>query len=66
MNEAQRIAFFSAQIVCAQAEIESMKAANVAREAQGYAQAYGEEAFREVVNKYGLGHNDAITFLKGD
>lgn len=65
MNELQRLAFFNAQIVCAQAEIEAMKSANADQLARGFNTVYGEGSFRKVIDTYGLGHNDAITFLRG-
>jgi len=40
-----------ALIFAVQAEIEGMKAANVEREAQGYALAYGEKAFAEAAEE---------------
>jgi len=40
-----------ALIFAIQAEIEGMKAANIEREAQGYALAYGEKAFADTAEE---------------
>jgi hypothetical protein len=60
MTPEQAAAYVHAQSVAALAEIEAMKAANQHREMQGYTQAYGEEAFLEVVDKYRIGHNAVV------
>lgn len=60
----QQVAYVMAQTVSACAEIEAMKAANEVRFARAEAQAYPEEAFREVPNRFGLGHNDVLTTLR--
>lgn len=65
MNTDQRIAYINAQVVCAMAEIEGMKAANTERERNGYSLAYGEEAFYAVPEKFGLTHNQVLEYLKG-
>lgn len=40
-----------------------MLAENKARESQGYAQAYDENAFEEVIKEQGVYHNALITNL---
>lgn len=45
MNQEQRIVFINAQVVCAQAEIEGMKALNQDRLSKGHTIAYDDEAF---------------------
>ncbi len=66
MDLAARVAFIMSQVVCAQAEIEAMKAENAWREREGDALAYGEEAFLSVPQKYGLEHNAVLTYLRGE
>jgi hypothetical protein len=61
MTNSQAASYIFAQAVAAQAEIEAMKAANAHREMQGYSQAYGEDAFAAVVDKYGISHNAVLT-----
>lgn len=63
MTKVEAAAFVISQSVAAQAEIEAMKAANQHREMQGYTQAYGEEAFLAIPDKYGLSHNAVTTLL---
>jgi len=59
-----RIAFVNSQAVCALAEIEGMKAENEHRVQCGNSIAYGMEAFLAVPEKYGLGHNTVIAYLR--
>jgi hypothetical protein len=63
MNEEQRVAFLLAQIASMYAELEAKKALNVERQSLGFSLAYGEEAFAELPEKYGLTHNQVISFL---
>jgi hypothetical protein len=63
MNLEARIAFIQSQVVCAQGEIEGMKAMNAARESQGYALAYDDGAFFSVAGKYGLEQNQVLNYL---
>jgi hypothetical protein len=63
MNENERAAYIQSQVACALIEMEAMKAANWMREMQGHTIAYGEEAFNNLVVKYGIGHNDVIGYL---
>ena len=60
----KRVAFIQSQTACALAEIEGMKAENQHREMQGYSQAYGEEAFFAIPDKYGISHNAVIQYLR--
>jgi len=64
MTPEQQAAYYIAQSVAAYAEIESMKAMNAMRKDQGYAQAYPEEAFLAVIEKYCLHHNAVVGFFK--
>jgi hypothetical protein len=65
-TEIRHAAFLISQAACAMIEMESMKAANVMREAQGFTIAYGEEVFLELLAKYGIHHNAAIKTLNGE
>lgn len=56
-------AFLFSQAIAAQAEIAGMSAENLLREQQGLSPAYGDEAFAELITRYGLGHNEALTTL---
>jgi hypothetical protein len=57
MTPEQRAAYVNAQTAAALIELESMKAANREREMHGHALAWNEEAFLELIEKYGLHHN---------
>ena len=65
MDQNMRVAFVMSQVICATAEIEGMKAENSIAEACGRTIPYGEKAFNDVPNKYGLGHNDVLGHLRG-
>lgn len=60
MNSNEATSYVFAQAICALAEIEAMKAANFEREQQGYALAYGEDAFYNVIEKYCIHHNGVL------
>lgn len=63
MDQADKVAFIHSQIVCANAEIAGMQAANLARMAEHQPLVYDEQAFYDVPSKYGLHHNDVISYL---
>jgi hypothetical protein len=63
VNAEQAAAFIYSQTVCALAEIEAMKIANVERAMDNYSPAYDEDAFRAIPEKYGIGHNATIRML---
>lgn len=46
-----RSAYIMSQVVMMQAELAAMQAANAHRADQGFAQAYGEEAFDELFDR---------------
>lgn len=54
MTPEQLAAYVNAQTAAALIELESFKAANREREMRGYALAWGEDAFMELIEKYGL------------
>ena len=64
MTPEQQAAYYIAQSVAAYVEIEAMKAMNASRADRGLAQAYPEEAFLAVIDKYGLGHNTIIGWFR--
>ena len=59
----RQAAFLQSQIPAALAEIEVMKAENREREERSMAHAHSPVQFMEVIDKYGLGRNAAITTL---
>jgi hypothetical protein len=65
MNEEQRAAFLISQSVCAMIEAMGMQAENMQREREEYLMAFGSLSFNSLIEKYGLGHNAAITTLRG-
>ena len=67
MNEAQRLAFFCAQLAIFNAEVARMQAENTYRDAiQPGNILYGDEEFQALIDEYSiLGHNGAIEFLTG-
>jgi hypothetical protein len=65
MTPEQKAAFLITQAVCAQAEIAGMQAENADRAVRGLSPAYDETAFYAVPEKYGLYHNQVISYLQG-
>lgn len=63
MDQAAKVAFIMSQVVCAQAEIEGMKAENAYRISNGDSPSYGKEAFSLVPARYGIEHNQVIGYL---
>jgi hypothetical protein len=66
MDQAARVAYINAMVVCALAKIEGMKAENAHRLSNGSGISYGEEAFEAVPNEFGIHHNAVISYLRGD
>lgn len=64
MTPAQSAAYIQSQTACMLAELESMKAANRVRAMQGYSDAYGEEEFLALPDRYGLGHNTVVEMIR--
>ena len=58
MTEEQKAAYINSQILCARIEMEAMKLANIEKQTPGLA--YGEAAFRAIVDKFVIGHNDVL------
>ncbi len=63
MTPEQQVAFVQSQVACLLVELEAMKAANMEREHRGEAIAYGEDAFRELLGRYTVQHNDVLTYF---
>ncbi len=63
MSDEQNIVYVNAQIVCANAEIEAMKIANIDRANNRQCPQYGYNAFMKVPVKYGLTHNLVLPIL---
>ena len=61
-----RVAFVNSQAAAMLAELEGMKAENVYRERRGESQAYAEQAFFDLIDKYQLGHNSVLNILRGE
>lgn len=60
------IAFLQSQIACAQIELAAMNIENEIRLQRGETPAYAEAALMDVINKYGIGHNAALTTLQNN
>jgi N-acetyl-anhydromuramyl-L-alanine amidase AmpD len=60
MTPEQKVAHVAAQTAAALIELESMKAANREREMHGYALAWNEDAFHDLIAKYGLDGNSRL------
>lgn len=65
MDETQRAAFLISQAAAAMIEALGMVADNQERQANGHALAYDGEAFQGVIDRFGIGHNAAVTWLTG-
>ncbi|MEM1225875.1 MAG: hypothetical protein AAGJ40_09260 [Planctomycetota bacterium] len=65
MNGEQKAAYVNAMAIAAQIEMQSMIARNNQRASEGHAQAYGEDEFYELIEKYGISH-EAIATLYQD
>lgn len=63
MTEGQKVAYINAQILCAQAELAGMIAANQERLNEDLSLAYTEENFDALGEKYGLHHNEILSFF---
>ena len=59
----QNIAYVNSQIASAMIELEAMKATNQERYRKGQSDAWDEEAFISLIDKYQLNHNAVITNL---
>ena len=57
-------AFLQSQAACAMAESAAMTAENMQRQHLGQSMAYVEKDFMDRIDKYGIGHNAALTTLR--
>ena len=60
----KRAAFINAQAACAMAEIQGMVAENQHRLSLGLSIAYDYDAFMAVQERYMIGHNAVIEYLR--
>ena len=60
MNEQAKFMFLHTQVTCAMIEVAGMQAANKQHQKD---QPYGEDDFRQLIDKYGLGHNAVLEYL---
>lgn len=65
MTDEQEAAYVSSQTACALITAFGMVAENQDRLSQGKTIAYGEEAFNDLINEYGIHHNSVITTFRG-
>lgn len=64
MSDEQKTAYVLAMVACANAEIAAMTAENQIRVREGQALAYGEKAFLDVPNRYGIHHNAVLELFR--
>ncbi len=60
MTREQAAAYVYAQAVCALAEVEAMKIANMECHWKGQTPPFGEQQFRDVILRNGIHHNAVI------
>lgn len=65
MENAQRIVFIQSQIIAAEIHLESMRALNAERLANDMAPGYDEAIIYDLIEQYGLGHNQVMQYLGG-
>lgn len=63
MTKEQKAAYVYSQTTCALIEMQSQVMANFERQRKGEAIAYNEEAFYDLINKWGIHHNDVISLF---
>lgn len=66
MNKEEKAAFINSQSVCAMIEAMGMQAENKQREVLGNSMAYSDEDFFNLINRYGISHNDVVGFMRGE
>jgi hypothetical protein len=65
MTPEQKAAYVFAQASCALIEALGMVATNQERERHGFALAYGEEAFAQLLKTYGIDQNSTLSLFHG-
>ena len=63
MDIEARIAFINSQVLCAQAKLEGMKAANAEAARYEPCSVYSDYDFSQIPNEYGLEHNQVLSYL---
>ena len=63
MTDEQKAAFIQSQTACMLAELEAMKAENKERRMRGLSDAYNAQAFSDLADHFGLGHNTVVSFF---
>ncbi len=64
MSEQENIAYINAMVACAMIEAMGMQAENFQRQHNGTAMAYNDDAFRALIEKYGIYHNAVIRSMQ--
>ncbi len=65
MNDEQRLIYVRGILLQAEIEMQAMIAENKIREAEGKSLAYDEEAFMDLIKRYGVHHNALVDALCG-
>lgn len=65
MNEEQRAAFLIAQTACAMIEAMAMASTNQQATVEPGLLPHTGDDFRALIDRYGIGHNAAVTWLLG-
>lgn len=65
MNEEQRAAFQQSQAACAMIEALGMLADNQRAALNGETPPYHKGNFDDLIDRYGIGHNAAVSWLTG-
>lgn len=65
MDQNERAAFIQSQAACAVVKALGMMADNQHRLSLGHTIAYDGDAFRELIDEHGIGHNAVVDYLRG-
>lgn len=65
METEARVAFINSQTACMLARLESMKVQNTVDAIDGRSPSYRQEAFEDLPDQFGLGHNTVVAYLMG-
>ncbi len=63
MTTEEKAAYIQSQSACAIIEAFGMMTENLHRQFKGESNAYSDQQFQMLINKYGIGHNDVLSFL---
>jgi hypothetical protein len=64
MTPEEKVAYINSQVACATIEMQAMLAENRDRESKGYTQAYGEDAFMNLMVEYSISGEAVVKMLK--